>query len=282
MNRAIFLLIFTMSLNAMGQDIDSIRFPILHFNPYENFHFIELDRLESPQNQDDFGFNSYQSLVPFGMGIEKDIYHNSFYLLSASASINVHFIFRNENRPILNGIRKTYFNTDFLLRLHNTFMLSNSDKVRVTFYHRSTHLGDDYVILNDIRSANYWPEDESNYEAIQIQYAKEKRKALFYLGTQIVIRPDTPRERIEFHHGLTFKNFSSHKLISRLFIGYDLKFLKNNNYNLDTDIGIGYAFSSNSHIRINYFSGHIPFSRFERSIKNSWIGIGFYINASRI
>lgn len=282
MNRILILLLFLTSYKANGQSVDSLRFPLLHLNPYENFHYLDFNVMESPKDQDDFDFNSYQYLIPFGMGIEKDLYHTNFYLLSTSASINVHFIFRNEHSPILNGIRKTYFSSDFLLRLHNTFMLSNSNKVRVTFYHRSTHLGDDYVILNDIRSTNYWPEDESNYEAIQIQFAKEKRMALFYVGTQIVIRPDTPRERLEFNSGLTIKDFSGHNLLSRLFIGYDLKFLKNNNYDLDTDIGIGYAFGPNSHIRINYFSGHIPFSRFERTLKNSWIGIGFYINASRI
>jgi hypothetical protein len=254
----------------------------LHFNPYENFHYFGFNALELPQNQDGFDFSNYQYLVPFGLGIEKDIYHTNRYLLSTSGSFNVYFLFRNENSPILNGIRKTLFSTDFLLRLHSTFTLSKSDKIRLTLYHRSTHLGDDYVQTNRIDRTHFWAEDESNYEALQIQYAKDKKQLLFYVGTQLVFRPDTPRKRLEFHQGLTIKNFSNHKHISKVFIGYDVKLLENNEYNLDTDIGIGYTISATSHIRINYFSGHIAFSRYERTIKNSWIGLGFYINASSI
>ena len=282
MSRTLFLFSMFISLSATGQQIDSLRFPTLHFNPYENFHFFEFGGLESPVNQDSFDFNNYQYLVPFGMGLETDIYHSKHYLLSASGSINVQFIFRNENSAILNGIRKTHFNTDFILRLHNTFTLSKYDKIRATVFHRSTHLGDDYLLLNDINNTNYWPNDESNYEALQIQYAKEKRKLLYYVGTQFVIRPETPRKRLEFHQGLTVRNFSDHKLLSKLFIGYDIKSLENNGYDLDTDIGIGYRLGKTSHVRINYFTGHIAFSRFERTIKNSWLGIGIYINASRI
>jgi hypothetical protein len=282
MNRVLLFLTLFVSISATGQTLDSARFPILPFNPYENFHYLAFNVLASPLSKDGFDFNDYQYLVPFGLGIEKDLLHRKGYLLSASASINVQFIFRNENSAVLDGIRKTHFNTDFLLRLHNTFLLSDSDKLRLTLFHRSTHLGDDFILLNGLDNTDYWPSDESNYEALQVQYAKDKRQLMYYAGTQLVFRPGTPRKRLEFHHGLTISNFGDHKLWSKLFLGYEIRLLENNQYNLDTDIGIGYLLGETSHVRINFYSGHLPFSRYERVIKNTWIGLGFYLNVSRV
>lgn len=264
-----------------AQKTDSLHFPVLPFNPYENFHHVAFDIITTRNGQDRFDFGSYTHLVPFGMGIEKDIYRSSVYLLSASASINVQFLFRNEESQILNGIRKTHFNSDFFLRIHNTFRLSDKDKIRATLYHRSTHLGDDYILLNNVGQRAYWTEDDSNYEALQLQYAREENKFVFYAGTQLILRPDTPRSRFEFHQGITLQNFGRDAFVSRLFIGYDLRFLSNNDYNADLDVGFGYQMKWSS-IRINYFRGHIPFSRYERTITSSWIGLGIYVNASHI
>lgn len=240
MKQLLLLLILVIHIFTFGQSNDSLRFPILHFNPYENFHFISFNKMKTPQLQDEFEFDDYEYLVPFGLGIQKDLYHKKNYLLSASTSINVQFIFRNEDSPVLQGIRKTLFNTDFFLRIHNTFRLTTTDKLRVTLYHRSTHLGDDYTLLNKINNVNYWREDESNYEAIQVQYAKEKKSFLIYVGTQFGTRPNTPRKRIEFHQGTTLRNLFGNSSLNKFFIGYDIKLLENNNYNIDTDIGIGY------------------------------------------
>lgn len=275
-------LILCISSGLSAQDKNAVRFPTLYFNPYEAFHFIEFNKMPSPKNTVGFKFKKFEYLVPFGLAVEKDIFHKKRYLLSASTSVDVQFIFRNEDSQYLNGLRKTLYNIDFFLRVHNTILLTPEDRVRLSIFHRSSHLGDDYTVMNQIPLQNYWKSDEANYEAIQIQYAREHEKFMAYVGTQIGFRPKTPRKRLEFHHGLIARKLFDNRILSNFILGYDLKMLENNNYKLDLDIGLGYLINKNIHLRLNYFNGNIPFSRYEREIRTSWYGFGVYFNASRI
>ena len=275
--RILFLLLIS-GASVLAQNIDSVSFPKLLFSPYENFHFIAINRLLAKPAMDGFTFDQYEYVVPFGTGVCKEIVKKKNYLLSLDGSINVQFIFRNENSKILKGLRKTHFNTDFFLRLHNVFRLSATQKLRATAFHRSTHLGDDYVVLNPFSSNRYWSTDETNYEALQLDYSFEKKSVLLYGGGRFVFRLDTPRKRIEFHNGVVFKEFLKGSTGSKLIAGYDLKLMQNNGFNPDLDLCLGYVLSEKSHIQLKYYSGHLPFSRLERKYKASWLGIGYYLN----
>lgn len=275
------LLSLGLFLEMLAQPSDSLRFPLLPFDPFENFQFVSFNRLPSADDNG-FAFSNYDYLVPFGMSLQAKLITKNNYQLVGSASIKTQFLFRHENSALLNGIRKTHFNTDFFFRLHNVFHLSSSDHLRLTFFHRSTHLGDDYTILNRVASTNYWSMDEGNYESTQMQYAHTQRRWMLYGGIQYITRGDTPRERLEIQQGALLRNFLKGAAGEKMFLGYDLRLLENNNYAADILYGIGYQVAKNSHIRVEYFRGHIPFSRQERLIDTWWIGIGYYLNVYSI
>lgn len=281
-----FILPFTLFailwVDAFGQAPDSIKFPVLSFDPFENFQFVSVSKLPKPSNTSGFAFSNYDYLIPFGLSFSANIIRKQNFQMIASSSIKVQFLFRNENSNLLNGIRKTHFNTDFFLRLHNIYEVSPHDKLRLTFFHRSTHLGDDYVILNNLPSTNYWSADEGNYESIQLQYARTDKSTVVYGGVQYIVRGDTPREKIELQQGALISNFIRGNAGSKIFMGYDLRLLENNDYFLDVLGGVGYKTGKRSHFRIEYFYGHIPFSRLERLIDTQWLALGFYINVSPI
>ena len=68
------------------------------------------------------------------------------------------------------------------------------------------------------------------------------------------------------------------EFLNRLFFGYDIRFLENNDYNLDFNGGIGYAFKNNNSLRLEYYNGYLPYSRLENEVKTSWISLAFYYN----
>lgn len=180
-------LFFICCFPLRAQKNDSLNFPTLVFSPTENYNYIAVNRVLSNPKMDGFSFDQYEYVVPFGVGLRKDILEKENYQLSIQGAINVQFIFRYEQSDILNGIRKTHFNTDFFVRLHNTFRINSTQKLRVTVFHRSTHLGDDYVVLNPFSSNRYWSTDETNYEALQVQYAIQRTKLTAYGGVDIFL-----------------------------------------------------------------------------------------------
>lgn len=282
-----FSLVFVMlvfgTVSAQKVKSDSINFPEFVFSPTENYHSISYNSIldESREGHDGFSFNNYDYVVPFGLGLKRHFISKETFQLTGSVSVNTQFIFRNENSLIMQGVRNTHLNTDFYLRLHNTFLLTENHKIRATLFHRSSHLGDDYVLLNKVESNGYWPTDETNYEALQVQYSYEKGGVLVYGGSILMLRA-TNRAPFEFQQGIVIKEFLKGDILENFFIGYDLKLLENNNFNPSIDAGIGYKTGGVSHVRLNYFSGHIPFSRLESTTKSSWVGVGLYVNVNSI
>lgn len=266
-------------LSSKGSDSTQLNFPVLIASPFESYNYFGLNYIKSNVNHESFDFNDYQFIIPFGMAVKYKVFEKKNIVIDANGSINTQFLFRNEKSIHLRGIRKTHYNTDFVLRINSIFRLNEFSKIRFSIYHKSTHLGDDYIQLNKLSIPDYWSSDESNYEAMRLDYAFQKQSIIIYLGGEIVVSPETPRKRIELHQGVVFNDLSDYDRVKKIIFGYDLRTLSNNNYNLDQEYFIGYSIAKKSHIRVSYFNGNIPFSRYESSFKTNWIGIGYYINS---
>ena len=235
----------------------------------------------SRDGHDGFSFGNYDYVVPFGIGIRKGFINKYNFQFGVSGSVNTQFLFRNENSVNMNGVRKTHFNSDFYVRLFTSFLLFETMKLRFTLFHRWSHLGDDFLLLNDEQDSNYWSTDEANYEAIQGHYVYEGERFTLYFGGNFVLR-SANRKRVEFQQGGIVRPFLKGGIGKKFFLGYDIKMLQNNEFAPSIDAGIGYETGKETHVRLNYFSGNIPFSRLERVLQSSWFGLGFYINVNSI
>ena len=256
-------------------------FPFLLFSPTDNSSAFKVSPLTA-KSAGGFQFNSYKVLVNLKANVFKKLYAKNNYQLAVSGHIDNQFVFREENSATFNGVTHSLFNTDYFIYLHNDFVLNKNNYLRINLYHRSSHLGDDFLLKNGyttITNPDYWKVDSANYETIEVLYAYNQEKLGLYGGVSYIIRTNSNRKKLAFQTGGVFKNFESEsEFLSRIFIGYDFRFLENNNFNADFNGGIGYAFKNNNSLRFEYYNGHLPYSRLENEVKTSWISLAFYYN----
>ena len=286
-----FLLIIFCFCNSFGQSNSNPfepflsqkkrSFPFLVFSPTANSSAFKVSPITA-KTAGGFQFNSYKVLVNLKANVFKKLYAKNNYQLAVSGHIDNQFVFREESSSRFNGITHSLFNTDYFIYLHNDFVLNENNFLRINLYHRSSHLGDDFLLKNEyttITHPDYWANDPSNYETIEVLYAYNKEKLGLYGGISYIVRTDSDRKKLAFQTGAVFKNFESEsKFWRRIFIGYDFRFLENNNFNADFNGGIGYAFKNNNSLRLEYYNGHLPYSRLERDVKTSWLSVAFYYN----
>lgn len=254
-------------------------FPFMVFNPTDNSSGFKVSPITS-NSTTGFNFETYDVMVNLKLNIFKKLYQNNNYQLAISGHIDNQFVFREENSSSLNGIRHTFLNADYFFYVHNDFVLNENNFLRVNFFHRSSHLGDDFLLLNNFDGDDgYWANDQSNYESIEVFYAFNTEKTGLYAGISYMVRTDSDRKNATLQQGGVFKNFrTNNNFLNRLFLGYDLRFLENNDYNLDINAGLGYAFKNNNSLRIEYYNGYLPYTRLEKDIKTSWLSLAFYYN----
>ena len=256
-------------------------FPFLLFSPTDNSSAFKVSPLTA-KSASDFQFNSYKVLVNLKANVFKKIYSKDNYQLAISGHIDNQFVFREEKSDNFNGVTHSLFNTDYFIYFHNDFVLNENNFLRINLYHRSSHLGDDFLLKNDYtrtENSDYWSNDPANYETVEVLYAYNKEKIGLYAGASYIVRTDSDRKKLSFQTGGVFKNFETeNEFLNRVFIGYDLRFLENNDYNLDFNGGIGYAFKNNNSLRLEYYNGYLPYSRLEKEVKTSWLSLAFYYN----
>ena len=256
-------------------------FPFLIFSPTDNSSAFKVSPITA-KSAGGFQFNSYKVLVNLKANVFKKLYSKKNYQFAISGHIDNQFVFREESSARFSGVTHSLFNTDFFIYFHNDFVLNENNFLRINLYHRSSHLGDDFLLKNDYsRTANpdYWANDPSNFETLEVLYAFNKEKVALYGGISYIVRTDSDRKKLAFQTGGVFKNFDfENDFLNRIFLGYDVRFLENNNFNADFNGGIGYAFKNNNSLRLEYYNGHLPYSRLEKEVKTSWLSVAFYYN----
>ena len=256
-------------------------FPFLLFSPTDNSSAFKVSPIAA-KTAGGFQFNSYKVLVNLKANVFKKLYAKKNYQLAVSGHIDNQFVFREEHSATFNGVTHSLFNTVYFIYLHNDFVLNENNYLRINLYHRSSHLGDDFLLKNGyttITNPDYWKVDPANYETIEVLYAYNQEKLGLYGGVSYIVRTNSNRKKLAFQTGGVFKNFESEsEFLSRIFIGYDFRFLENNNFNADFNGGIGYALKNNNSLRLEYYNGHLPYSRLENEVKTSWISLAFYYN----
>ncbi len=148
---------------------------------------------------------------------------------------------------------------------------------RVTLYHNSSHLGDDYIIRNLITQPN---NRVLNYEQVDMLESREWFHTRFYYGIGYVFTPHAVRKRLSIQFGyMSIKEiFKSHAI--GFFHGCDVKLFQQNDFTPGIKLGAGLELQTDSNrpirIVLEYYQGHLPYSTLE-SEQVKLLGAGVYM-----
>ena len=216
--------------------------------------------------------------VPVNIGLQQSIFR---YRKSDNIGIEFGFgaaaftqftIKPTDNDKYLGEIENTdYKASGFINFLHNKW------SARLRLFHISSHLADDYILRNNIDSAN---PGTLNYEQLDLTTSYHHKLMRYYVGIGAVITPNAVRKRLSLQTGIFFrKNMWSNENV-RLASGVDVKIFEQNNYrpNIKSAIGVELGASDKIHLGVfmEYYNGHLPYSTLEYKIVQ-WVGISAYL-----
>jgi hypothetical protein len=196
---------------------------------------------------------------------------NSYDFTFGAAVFSQFELIRKDDGTYLAGLLNNDYkiNGDFNIKWGNNIL-----KFRI--FHLSSHLGDDYMLRNDITD----PNDKSvNYEQIDFTYMRLFGSNYLYAGLGEIYTRYVYRERFSFQGG-GLLNIGKPKPVN-LFTSINIKLLEENDFNPDIRSGFGASFNikSESIIRIwiEYYSGQLPYSTLDYGRVN-WFGLSIWIN----
>ncbi len=170
-----------------------------------------------------------------------------------------------------------FLNVDFKVSSLFNIKWNEKHSMRIRIYHTSSHMGDDYMVRNNVESfiPNY-----VNYEQLDVLHSVNYKKYFrFYYGGGVNARIITIRKSIFMELG-----FEMHvPLTKRLdfFVGSDCKIWQQNDYIPGINSAIGIAFKGEKNRRLymvlHYFQGRSPFSQYQFTYVN-WLGVGAYFS----
>ena len=171
MSKLIVLLLLPFSIFAGNNDFkdllailptSKVSTPVYFSNPLEPLIYLGYNNIQ-PNT-----YMPFQGMVPFGIGGRKSLYKKRNFEIGFSTVAHGQLGYRKENNQNLQGTRVSLLNTDFLLNFFYTHKIRRQWKIKIETFHRSTHLGDDLVLLNGITTSDFWSTDESSYEEVNL------------------------------------------------------------------------------------------------------------------
>lgn len=168
-------------------------------------------------------------------------------------------------------------NTDY--RIGGVLHYKTGNSVyRLTLFHQSSHLGDDYMLRTNFFQPN---SRELNYEQLGVMRSRKLAYARYYYGFGYNISPNTVRKRSEIQGGYLYQRpFLSRPNLAYLF-GLDLKLYEQNDFHPNIKIGAGIELGRNWRnpfmIIAEFYTGHLPYSTLEYQ-KVTLYGIGVYFH----
>jgi len=275
------LLLFIFIFNSLsGQEIKIKFFPdssdvtALLFNPLEPQTYASINIFNTNEIID------YEIYVPFAIGFNKVIACWNKNQISFNSAIHSQFGFRQEDTKYFTGIRKSYLNSDFRFGFEYYFNLSKKLILKTQLLHQSSHLGDDFMLLHVINKHDYWAKDPTNFEMIDLGLIYEFKHFNTYAVIGYVISPETSRKRGQIQFGTFSTNFYR-AWLKHVVVGFDLRLLEINNFYPNLNSGIGFKISESypAFIFLNFYHGHLPYSRFEKEVITSWFGAGINLGS---
>lgn len=179
---------------------------------------------------------------------------------------------RIDSKTSLGGL----MNNDFRIGFAASTSL-NSSLIRLRFFHISSHLGDDYILRNDIDKPN---DRSQNYEQLDITFLRSYKQSIFYIGSGYIISKYAYRKRYSAQIGAEYYFLEKYNNL-KAFSALDTRILQEDNFSPSVRyaIGITYHKAENSKLKfwLEYYNGFLPYSTIDAG-KISWYGLGMNVN----
>jgi len=224
------------------------------------------------------------AFVPFSFGFSKPFYRWPTKKGGAAevgldiASFTQFEVYRDED----NVQRRQIVNTDYKVSIfYNLRRGRNSWRFRG--YHLSSHLGDDYLIRNQI---NYRTPNPVNYELLDVTYSRDVAKLdglRYYLNAGYGLRKPDERRKISAQLGMYYRKTdpaTGRAKFARPITGIDLKLWQQNEFRPGIHFGAGVELgrsASTLTFMLESYTGFRPYSQYE-SQQVQWVGLGMYLN----
>ena len=150
--------------------------------------------------------------------------------------------------------------------------------VRIRFYHLSSHMGDDYMIRNNITS---YFKNNANYEQLDVTVMRVIKNFRFYAGTGLVVHSALGERKplsftFETDYLLILNREKSCQFYAGLFVSSKQAFGFTPAFNVGTGLQLGKPDRLPVKILVTYFNGPLPYSVYEGK-PVQWLGASIYI-----
>jgi len=249
-------------------------FPSLLFDSKESRTYLSMAH---PLSEDILEYTTY---VPFALGFKKGLLRWKNTQITMDIGAHTQFGWRRENNKFKQGVRRSHLNTDYILGLSLEQKITKNLFARIRAFHQSSHLGDDYVLYYSIPRSGYWAGDISNYEQFDLTFIFDHRYIKSYAGIGSVITPATVRKRMVYQLGAYVSDFPP-TLLRPFVFGFDVKYLQQNNYRPMLKYGTGIKIKKENpiYLMLEYYTGNLPYSRYESEVSTSWVGVSIYFES---
>jgi len=222
-----------------------------------------------------------EQYLPFSVGGDQSIFSKQVSENKAWEIVGEIGVFTQFEWKEVDGIQqRNLINIDYKVAFSFVKKIDHLHTYRLRFFHVSSHLGDDYILRNSIRS---YTENMVNYEQLEFTYFRQlpQIRAQLITGIGAVIRPNATRLPFSYIFGVD--NFLQQEDRKWSFTsGLVFKGFQETNFDLNVKAGGGIAYRSDAkkepiRIVLEYYAGHLPYSQFEQE-KMEWLGLGLYFN----
>ncbi len=216
--------------------------------------------------------------VPINLGVRKmyfrwDQNNDRGFELGIEFAIHSQFSIIDVGTNYLGGFQ----NADYRIA-GVAHILRESYSYRITIFHLSSHLGDDYIIRNQIVSPT---SNVLNYEQIDVMRSSETGNSRYYYGAGLNFSPNTVREHMMYQCGYFYSRSFEGNPDLGLLAGIDIKIFQQNkfrpNYKFGIGVEIGRTKSKPLRLILEYYNGHLPYSTLESQTVQLF-GAGLYFD----
>lgn len=225
------------------------------------------------------GDNQQRLYAPITMSmrqqfIRKHIDENRLLELGMAFSIFSQFSIVDVGEAYMGGLQ----NADYRVSAILVYQRSSNTHLRVSLFHQSSHLGDDYIIRNSITRPTL---RTLNFEQLDVTYSLRARGKRTYFGTGYNVSPHTVRKRLTFQWGGDYSKVLQHSNGLAHKLAFDTQIHAHNDYRPNLRLGYGLEIARNSRspfiIMMSWYHGHLPYSTLEYQ-RVDLLGLSLFID----
>jgi Protein of unknown function (DUF1207) len=179
-------------------------------------------------------------------------------------------------REVSQKSRRYILNTDFKVSVAYQ-LRRDAHSLRLRLYHLSSHLGDDYLFIQQINTPT---ENPVNYEQLDLTYSHTSKRLRTYAGLGVGIRPQHVRKRLSVQAGTLFRQPINAAESLSVVLGADLKLWEETQFHPNVKAAVGLRIGDDEarpvHFLIEYYRGKLPYSQYLQQ-QVAWWGAGLYL-----